>query len=191
MAQAARVTRTRWIVRAGRKVVALRMPRPAALAILLAAMASATAAAPVAGQTPELKSRAPGAAQRPALEQRVPVAVQTPGLEHQVRAIASRLRCPVCQNESVADSPSQLAGQMRALIRARLEEGQSPQEIIAYFVSRYGEWILLDPPRKGVGWILWSAPVAVLLAALAAAGAFLRRTVRPQKAADRLESGAR
>lgn len=116
---------------------------------------------------------------------------QSSALDDQVRGIASRLRCPVCQNESVADSPSELAAQMRALIRTQLEQGESPEGIVAYFVSRYGEWILLDPPRKGLGWILWAAPAAVLLVALAAAVAFIRRTVRPgEAAADPSEPGS-
>ena len=119
-----------------------------------------------------------------------PVLAQSSVLDKQVRAIASRLRCPVCQNESVADSPSELAAQMRALIRTKLEQGESPEAIVAYFVSRYGEWILLDPPRQGLGWILWAAPVVVLLVALAVAVAFIRRTVRPgEAAAERPESG--
>ncbi len=143
---------------------AAQVTRLVALALLLAACAQAAAA--------------------------VAAHAQPPAVEQQVRAIASRLRCPVCQNESVADSPSELAGQMRALIRTKLEEGQSPEEIVAYFVSRYGQWILLDPPREGVGWILWSAPFAVLFAALVVAASFLRRTVRPEEAAaDNPESG--
>ncbi len=108
-----------------------------------------------------------------------PVLAQSSAPDKQVRAIASRLRCPVCQNESVADSPSELAAQMRTLIRTKLEEGESPEAIVAYFVSRYGEWILLDPPRKGLGWILWAAPVVVLVMGLAAAARFIRRRVRP------------
>jgi len=162
-------------MRAGRLPRAAR-PVPATLALLLAAWILITATAPAPGQ-----SRALG--------QRVASGAQPTALDQQVRAIASRLRCPVCQNESVADSPSELAGQMRALIRAKLEEGQPPQEIVAYFVSRYGQWILLDPPREGVGWILWSAPAVVLLVALMAAVTFLRRTVRQgEAAADGAES---
>jgi len=103
-------------------------------------------------------------------------------LEEQVRTVASRLRCPVCQNESVADSPSELAAQMRALIRAKVQEGESPDAIAAYFVSRYGEWILLDPPRQGLGWVLWMAPAVVLLVGLGLALRFIRRTVRPEAA---------
>lgn len=106
------------------------------------------------------------------------MAAGQPTLDEQVRAVASRLRCPVCQNESVADSPSELAVQMRALIRERLERGDSPEAITAYYVSRYGEWILLDPPRRGLGWLLWTAPAAVLAAGLVIAIRFVRRTAK-------------
>lgn len=100
-------------------------------------------------------------------------------LEEQVRAVASQLRCPVCQNESVADSPSELAGQMREEIRRRLHQGEPPKMIIAYFVSRYGEWILLDPPRRGLGWALWLAPVALFAIGVLTAARFVRRKVGP------------
>ncbi len=106
-------------------------------------------------------------------------------LDDQIRAIAARLRCPVCTNESVADSPSELAAQMRTLIRTKLEQGESPDAIVAYFVSRYGEWILLDPPRRGLGWLLWTAPAALLLLGLGIALAFLRRSVRANAAQKR------
>lgn len=120
-----------------------------------------------------------------------PASAQSRGLDLQVQEIASRLRCPVCQNESVADSPSELAAQMRALIRTKLEQGQSPEVIVAYFVSRYGEWILLDPPRKGLGWILWATPGVLALVGLALAIGFIRRTVRPEpvRAEPRLPDG--
>ena len=116
-----------------------------------------------------------------------PALARSSGLDEQVRAIASRLRCPVCQNESVADSPSELAAQMRALIRTKLEQGESSEAIVAYFASRYGEWILLDPPRQGLGWVLWSAPAVILVVGLAAAVRFIRRRVRPAST----EAGAR
>jgi len=99
------------------------------------------------------------------------------GIDIQAQAIAARLRCPVCQNESVADSPAELAKQMRALIREKLAAGEPPDQIIAYFVSRYGEWILLDPPRKGLTWAVWLAPPAMFLVGIALVAAFLRRSV--------------
>jgi cytochrome c-type biogenesis protein CcmH len=94
-----------------------------------------------------------------------PAAHQT--LDQRTRAVASQLRCPICQGESVADSPSDIARSMRALIRERLAEGQSPAQIEAYFVSRYSRWILLAPPRAGVGNVAWLAPPLLLLGGLA------------------------
>ncbi len=83
--------------------------------------------------------------------------------EARAQAIAAQLRCPVCQNESVADSPSELAAQMRVLIREKIAAGETDRQILDYFVSRYGQWILLNPPRHGLNWIVWLAPAVVLL----------------------------
>jgi cytochrome c-type biogenesis protein CcmH len=66
--------------------------------------------------------------------------------EATVQAIAAELRCVVCQNLSVGDSPSETANQMRAIIRQRLAAGDTPEQVIAYFVEKYGLWILLAPP---------------------------------------------
>ncbi|HEX9531481.1 MAG TPA: cytochrome c-type biogenesis protein [bacterium] len=96
-----------------------------------------------------------------------------------VRLIASKLRCPVCQNESVADSQSELSAQMRTVIRDKLAAGETEDQIVGYFVSRYGEWILLEPPRQGVLWFVWLAPVVALLGGAALVIAYLRRSVRP------------
>lgn len=79
-------------------------------------------------------------------------------LEEQVRRIASELRCPVCQNLSVADSPSELAQQMRALITEQLKAGKSPEEIKAYFVAKYGDWVLLAPEPRGLNLLIWVLP---------------------------------
>lgn len=85
-------------------------------------------------------------------------AAQPPDIEEQTRAIAAELRCPVCQNLSVADSPSELAQEMRALVKEQLEQGKSPEEIRKFFVSKYGDWVLLAPPAKGFGLLLWLLP---------------------------------
>src|SRR3972149_727440 len=79
-------------------------------------------------------------------------------IEEQLRAVASGLRCPVWQNLSVADSTSELALEMRARIRAQPGAGKRPEEIRAYFVSKYGEWILLSPTPRGVGLVVWVLP---------------------------------
>lgn len=101
-------------------------------------------------------------------------------LDARAQAIAAKLRCPVCQNESVADSPAELAAQMRTLIREKLAAGESEDQIVAYFVSKYGDWILLEPPRRGVLWIVWVAPALALLGGTAFVVSYLRRAVGAQ-----------
>src|ERR1051326_745644 len=82
-------------------------------------------------------------------------AAQAPDIEQQTHEIAAELRCPVCQNLSVADSPSELAVQMRASIEEQLRQGKSPDEVKQFFVSKYGDWVLLAPPAKGFNLLLW------------------------------------
>jgi cytochrome c-type biogenesis protein CcmH len=92
-------------------------------------------------------------------------------LDDQVREIALGLRCVVCQNLSVADSPSDLAKEMRNLIRDLVQQGKTPQEIRDYFVSRYGEFVLLAPPAHGFSLLVWVLPFLAL--ALGAGGVYL------------------
>jgi cytochrome c-type biogenesis protein CcmH len=89
------------------------------------------------------------------------------GLDDRARALAAQLRCPICHGESVADSPSGIARSIRGLIRQRLAQGQSPDAITRYLVSRYGSTILLAPPSSGVGQLAWLAPLFFHLAGLA------------------------
>lgn len=103
-------------------------------------------------------------------------------LQEQTRAIAAELRCPVCQNNSVADSPSELAQQMRALIQEQLKEGKSPAEIRAFFVSKYGDWVLLAPPARGVGLLLWLLPFVALGGGVVVVGWLLRRWAKGRAA---------
>lgn len=100
--------------------------------------------------------------------------------EARAQVIAGQLRCPVCQNESVADSPSELAAQMRVLIREKIAAGETDRQILDYFVSRYGEWILLEPPRRGLLWLVWVAPATALLAGAYIGVTYFRRTVNKQ-----------
>jgi cytochrome c-type biogenesis protein CcmH len=86
--------------------------------------------------------------------------------DEEVQAIASQLRCVVCQNLSVADSPSEMAHQMRDLIRERLQAGDRPEDVVAYFVQRYGEWVLLAPPARGLNLVLWLAPFGAVAGGL-------------------------
>ncbi len=83
-------------------------------------------------------------------------------MEAQVREIASKLRCPTCRALSVQDSPSGMAKEMRDLVREQLQSGKTPDEVTAYFVERYGEWILLKPTASGFNWTVWLLPVLML-----------------------------
>jgi cytochrome c-type biogenesis protein CcmH len=106
--------------------------------------------------------------------------------EHTVREIAAELRCVVCQSLSVADSPSETANQMRGVIRERLAAGDTPEQVKAYFVDKYGLWILLSPPRRGFNLLVWVVPFAGLLAGLALVAVVVRRwSRRPQAPSDR------
>lgn len=96
-------------------------------------------------------------------------------LQERVFEIAANLRCPVCVSESVADSNAQLAQQMRQLIQQQLEEGRSETEIYSYFTNRYGDWIMLDPPKRGVHLLVWLLPVVALLAGAVALTLAVRR----------------
>ncbi|HLC42348.1 MAG TPA: cytochrome c-type biogenesis protein [Methylomirabilota bacterium] len=104
--------------------------------------------------------------------------------EQVVMEIAAQLRCVVCQNLSVADSPSETANQMRAIIRERLATGETPEQVKAYFVEKYGEWILLAPPRRGFNLLVWTLPFVGLFAGLVFLFFVARRWSRGTKTAS-------
>jgi cytochrome c-type biogenesis protein CcmH len=116
-----------------------------------------------------LASVAPAAAQ-----QAVPHAVE----ERVVYEVASQLRCVVCQNLSVADSPSEMANQMRAIVRERLAAGERPEQVIQYFVDKYGQWILLSPRRRGFTLLVWVVPMVATLIGLAVVAMVVRKWTR-------------
>ncbi len=85
-------------------------------------------------------------------------------LEQRARDISQNLRCLVCQNESIDESNASLARDLRLLVRERLMEGETDQEVLDFIVDRYGEFVLLRPQVNGVNLILWAlAPISLLL----------------------------
>ena len=98
--------------------------------------------------------------------------------EETVHEIGAQLRCVVCQSLSVADSPSETANQMRGIIRERLAAGDSPEQVKAYFVEKYGLWILLAPPREGFNLLVWVVPFVGLGAGLVLVLVLMRRWSR-------------
>lgn len=106
-------------------------------------------------------------------------------LTRRADAIASQLRCPVCQNLSVKDSPSSVSVAFRARVRELVRAGRSEQEIKAFFVARYGDWILLSPPRRGIALVVWLAPLLVLLIGALVVVSAVRRWTRHGRELDR------
>ncbi|HEX9737529.1 MAG TPA: cytochrome c-type biogenesis protein [Thermoanaerobaculia bacterium] len=84
-------------------------------------------------------------------------------LEELTEEVAGRMRCPVCQGLSVADSPSDAAVAMKAEVRALLAAGYTPAQTVRYFETSYGEFIRLAPKAEGFNLVVWIAPVAMLL----------------------------
>ena len=102
-------------------------------------------------------------------------------LEDQIADISGELMCPVCEGQSVAESNAQLARDMRAIIKTKLLEGNTKEEIIDYFISSYGETILASPPPRGFSVILWLLPVlSVLIGA-----AIILRTIRAYRVEEK------
>jgi cytochrome c-type biogenesis protein CcmH len=114
----------------------------------------------------------------------IPVTAAAPVDDDQVREIGAELRCVVCQNLSVADSPSETAQQMRQIIRERLAGGDTPEQVKAYFVEKYGLWILLAPPRQGFNLLVWVVPFIGLAIGLVIVAIVIARWRRRTAAVD-------
>jgi cytochrome c-type biogenesis protein CcmH len=90
--------------------------------------------------------------------------------------IGALLRCPVCQGLSVTDSPATMARNMKAEVRQKLAAGYDQEQILAYFERSYGEFVRLEPPMRGVNWLVWFGPVVALLAGGAVIAWALKRS---------------
>jgi cytochrome c-type biogenesis protein CcmH len=91
-----------------------------------------------------------------------------PALEARAREIGQALRCVVCQNQSIDDSSAEVARDMRRAVRERLTAGDSNEQVYAFMVARYGDYVLLKPPFKARTLVLWlGAPALLVLAAIA------------------------
>ncbi|MCP8897011.1 cytochrome c-type biogenesis protein CcmH [Shinella daejeonensis] len=111
----------------------------------------------------------------PALAVNPDEVLDDPALEARARALSAELRCMVCQNQSIDDSNAELARDLRILVRDRLKSGDSDAAVIDYVVSRYGEFVLLNPRLRGETLLLWGAPLVLFLAGAAAMALFVRR----------------
>lgn len=104
-----------------------------------------------------------------------PAALGDPALETRAQALEMEIRCVQCENEPIAQSTADIAVDMRALVRERLAAGDSDTEIRDFFRQRYGDFVLFRPPVDARTWLLWAAPVLLLLGGLAALFGMVRR----------------
>jgi cytochrome c-type biogenesis protein CcmH len=98
-----------------------------------------------------------------------------PALEARARTLSGELRCMVCQNQSIDDSNAELAKDLRLLVRERITDGDSDEQVLNYIVSRYGEFVLLKPRFSTKTALLWGAPLLLAVAGGISLAVFARR----------------
>jgi cytochrome c-type biogenesis protein CcmH len=108
-----------------------------------------------------------------------------PLLEARMQRIAAELRCLVCQNQTIADSPAGLSDDLRREIREQLQRGASDEQVVQYMTERYGDFIRYRPPVKGSTVALWAGPLVLLVGGVGVLVFALRR--RAKLAPDRFE----
>ena len=97
-----------------------------------------------------------------------------PENERRYKSLVAELRCLVCQNQNIAASNADLAKDLRQQVYNRIQKGETDQEIIAFMVARYGDFVLYKPPLKAKTLVLWVGPFVLLLVAIAAMIFFIR-----------------
>ena len=101
-----------------------------------------------------------------------------PVLEARMLSISAELRCLVCQNQTIADSHSGLAEDLRREVREQLKRGASDDQVVQYMTDRYGDFVRYRPPFKGTTAVLWIGPIVLLLIGLTVLAIVLRRRTR-------------
>jgi cytochrome c-type biogenesis protein CcmH len=115
----------------------------------------------------------------PALAEPGPLAntqLRDPAKEAQARALMATIRCVECQGQAISDSNADIAADMRAVIRERIERGESTAQVRAWLIQRYGDYISYDPPLTGTTIALWAAPLVLLAAGIAIARQSFRKS---------------
>lgn len=106
------------------------------------------------------------------------VQLADPAQEHEAKALMETIRCLVCQGQSIADSDAEMAGDMRSLIRERIQKGEKPDAIRKWLIERYGNWVSYEPPFSGSSVVLWLLPLALLVTGIAVMSGRIRRKKR-------------
>lgn len=124
----------------------------------------------------------------PALAVNPDEVLKDPALEARAREISSGLRCVVCRGENIDESNAEIARDLRLLVRERLKDGDTNQQVMDYVVARYGEYVLMKPTTKGANLLLWGAGPALFLLAAIGAFVYLRRRSRATDPTQALSS---
>ena len=101
--------------------------------------------------------------------------LEDPALEAKARELMETIRCLQCQSQSVGDSDAQIAGDMRHEIRTRIAAGESPEEVRAWLIERYGDYVSYEPRVSATTWPLFAVPGLLLLAAILIVARRLRK----------------
>ena len=111
-------------------------------------------------------------------------------LDERTEEVGGLLRCPVCQGLSIADSPATMATKMKARVKELLAAGYDEEQVLAYFERSYGEFVRLEPARRGINWLVWIAPPLALVAGLFFVRRVMRRPAAPVATDDVPARGA-
>lgn len=106
------------------------------------------------------------------------VQLDDPEQERAAKALMEKIRCLVCQGQSIADSDAEMAGDMRSLIRERIQKGERPDDIRQWLIQRYGDWVTYEPPLSVTTVFLWGLPLVLLTVGGAIAAGRIRRNRR-------------
>ena len=124
----------------------------------------------------------------PALAVQPDEVLSDPGLESRARAISKVLRCPVCQGETIDESNAPISRDLRLYLRERLVAGDTDAQVVDAVTERFGEYVLFQPPARGVNWVLYLAGPLMLLLALFAGWRFIRSRDQVEARPDALSA---
>jgi cytochrome c-type biogenesis protein CcmH len=149
------------------------------VAVLCCALATGVAGAQVQSNVRTQPDASPGTGI-------IATASVNPALAARIRRLESSFRCLVCQNETIADSTADLAADLRMNIHEQVEQGATDAQIRDYMVTRYGDFVLYDPPFKTLTWVLWLGPFALLALAFSVLACVVlqRRKMTPPPLTD-------
>lgn len=117
-----------------------------------------------------------------------PIDYQSPAEAQRHRALSAELRCVMCQNQSIADSNAPIAHDLRMEVLRLMRDGKDDDQIKAYLVERYSDFVLYEPPLRGGNWLLWVGPFVLLVGGLLAVMAVIRRK-QPKIKSDNADNG--